>query len=150
MRSVILIAITIFFCGCATIPPMTQTEIKAFETRRVDAGFDDVFAAGTEALLDLGYSVSHSDKASGILAGERAEDKEGADMKRIAMMIGGTQYSESDLRRSVQLTLYMRRDGDGTKVRIKTAYNNAPILDKKRIDEVWLYIERQVLMESGD
>jgi hypothetical protein len=33
-------------------------------------------------------------------------------------------------------------------VRVKTSYNGAPVVDKKVIDQIWVLMQRQVLMKE--
>lgn len=124
----------------------TQSEIKNFETRDLDAPFDAVYAAATEAFFDLGYTMTHSDKTSGILVGEKRIEAQdiswwNADAEK--------QKTEAELYDWLQMTILVRKDDKKTsKIRIKTAIDKAPKLDKKAINEVWLYIQRQVMMEE--
>jgi len=59
--------------GCATL---SQSEIKFLETRELGLGYDEAYRAAANGLFSLGYAISHSDKASGIL-GARARHARG-------------------------------------------------------------------------
>lgn len=149
---IFIVPMVIFLSGCITTgtPPMTQAAIKAFETRTVDAPFEQVYSGAAEGLFDLGYTVVHTDKNTGILVGEKRMKKPGAEWMKISDDMNKVIRSESDYYDILQLTLFIQTvDSASTKVRIKTAVNKSPQLNKEAIDEVWLYIERQVLMESG-
>lgn len=65
--------------GCAFFEgmggPQSQAAKKAFETRMVDAKYNDVYAAAIESMFDLGYTVSHTDKATGIVVGEKNQKR---------------------------------------------------------------------------
>lgn len=136
--------------GCATTGIMGQAAITALETRTIDASFEQVYSAATEGLFDLGYTIEHSDKNSGIIVGEKKMEKPEARWKKFWDELGGTDRPESAYYNTLQLTLFVQSiDEKTTKVRIKTAVNKLPQLDKKSIDEVWLYIDRQVLMKSS-
>lgn len=140
-------------CGCATTGAgkMSQAAIKNFETRTIDAPYEAVFAAATEALFDLGYIIQHSDKASGILTGEKRKTKSDFD---IDFGIGTGRYGGIGADREQRQTIYnvsllIKPAGEKTTdVRIKTSVDGEAHLVKEAIDEIWLYIDRQVLMES--
>lgn len=124
---------------------MTQSELKYFETRPIDAPFDAVYEAAIEAFFDLGYTMTHSDRGSGVLVGEKRRKKPGA------WLLGDIPKGESpeNYYDMLQLTILVKNKGKAaSKVRIKTAINKEVALDKEAIDEVWVYIERQVLMEE--
>jgi len=50
----------------------TQLGARQIEVRSLDTSFDIAYRSATQALLSLGYSISHSDKTSGILTGSRS------------------------------------------------------------------------------
>jgi hypothetical protein len=50
----------------------TQLAARQIEIRNLDTNYDIAYRSATQALLSLGYSISHSDKASGILTGSRS------------------------------------------------------------------------------
>lgn len=140
----------VLFCavlgGCAFGEKnMGQAQLKAFETRPLDASFEEVYSAAVEAMFDLGYTVSHSDKDSGIVVGEKRKKKPGA------WLWGDIPEGKhvEDYYDFVQLTLLVKKDGPKeSKVRIKTAVNKEIRLDKESVDEVWIYIQRQMMMEE--
>jgi hypothetical protein len=49
----------------------TQLRSRQLEVRSLDANYDVAYRSATQALLSLGYSITHSDKTSGILTGSR-------------------------------------------------------------------------------
>lgn len=124
---------------------MGQAQMKNFETREVDAPFDQVYEAGTEALFDLGYTIIHSDKESGILVGEKGQGRGSTWVFKDKKL----EKKEREFPDFLQLTLLVKPINKKlTKVRIKTAINKERRLDKRAIDEMWVYIQRQVLMEE--
>lgn len=134
-------------CGLFTdsTSPKSQAAKKAFETRTIDAKYDDVYAAAVEAMFDLGYTIIHSEKSTGIIVGEK-------NRKRSMMSLGMT---DEERRRAenefdtLQLTIYVKESGKKqTAVRIKTSFNKIESFHKKAIDQVWIYIQRQVMMEE--
>ena len=49
----------------------SQLGARQIEVRILDVPFEVAYRAATQALFSIGYSISHSDKASGILTGSR-------------------------------------------------------------------------------
>lgn len=49
----------------------TQLGARQIEVRTLDVSYEVAYRAATQALFSLGYSITHSDKASGILTGSR-------------------------------------------------------------------------------
>lgn len=145
-RKIIGILFSLFLVSCGLgQKKMGQAELKYFETRPLDAPFTAVYSASVEAMFDLGYTITHSDKDSGLVVGEKRKKKSGT------WIVGDLPEGKKveDYYDFVQLTLLVKPDGaKASKVRIKTAINKELALDKKAIDEVWVYIQRQVLMEQ--
>src|ERR1051326_3753313 len=74
--------------GCATDPPLTQTQMDALQVRVVEAAPDRAFAAASSAILDAGYQVKVSDGEWGILTAEKRQDPAAA--ANVAVMILST------------------------------------------------------------
>lgn len=120
-----------------------QAELKNFETRSIDAKFDDVYAAATEALFDLGYQIRHSEKASGLIVGEQRTNYSET------VYLGKGVWDRRDKQRVYEITLLIKPESKkSTNVRIKTSTDGQPRMNKDAIDKVWVYIDRQVLMEG--
>lgn len=121
--------------------PMTQSEMTALETRYVDAPLEKVYTAAVEALFDLGYTITHSDKVSGVVVGEKQKEKTWT-------VFENGQWQTRQGFDAFQITLLIHPETKKqTKVRIKTAFNKEQRVNKRAIDEVWVFIERQVLMK---
>jgi len=58
--------------GQTTGDDPTQLGTRQLEVRNLDVNYDTAYRSAMQALLSLGYSISHSDKPSGILTGSRA------------------------------------------------------------------------------
>ncbi len=147
MRFLPIILAIMFFSGCGWLisgdRQVGQAEIKNFETRSVDAKFEDVYAAATEALFDLGYQIKHSEKASGLIVGEQHYNYSES------VYLGKGIWDRRDKQRVYEITLLIKPEKKkSTNVRIKTSVDGQPKLNKDAIDKVWVYIDRQVLMES--
>jgi hypothetical protein len=50
----------------------SQLGSRQIEVRTLDVNYDTAYRSATQALLSIGYAISHSDKTSGILTGTRA------------------------------------------------------------------------------
>jgi hypothetical protein len=117
-----------------------QAAAKEIETRSVDASFGKVYDAAIESLFDLGYTITHSDKESGVVVGERQR-------RRAWLVLDDEPHDRFD---AFQITLLIRPKGkQQTKVRIKTAVNKQRRFNKQAINDVWVLIERQVMLEGG-
>lgn len=120
-----------------------QAGLKNAETRTVDAPFDDVYAAATEAMFDLGYQVRHSERASGLIVGEQRENFSET------VYLGKGIWDRRDKQRVFEITLLIKPEGKkSTHVRIKTSVDGKARLNKDAVDKVWVYIDRQVLMST--
>ncbi len=153
IRNLALVCFLACLCGCMLFndsgQQVGQAEIKEFETRSVDAPFEKVYTAATGALFDLGYTIMHSDKQSGVLVGEKRQRNGESSM---IFMPGAppTRRPESELYDFLELTFLVQPAGKHkTDVRIKTDVNKERKLDAKAINEAWLYVQRQVMMNEG-
>ena len=76
----IFVALTIILIALCSEPASSQTASddptqlgsRQLEIRSLDVNYDTAYRSATQALLSLGYSISHSDKTSGILTGSRS------------------------------------------------------------------------------
>lgn len=141
-----LVITSLSSCASTNSRSVGQAAIKNFETRTIDASFDDVFGASTEALFDLGYTIKHSDKKSGIIVGEKQDARK--DEKAVMAILYGLPAASIVTPIVYNLTILIKPDEESVKVRIKTAVDGEPKLNKQVIDRVWIYIDREVLMES--
>ena len=132
----------IVMAGCSMMvrPQLSQAALNAIETREVDADFDETFNAASGALFDAGYIISMSDRQGGLISGTKSTDR--SRQRRIFQNdnIEDTHFAISILVRKM--------DPDRCTVRVKTAVNGAPRVDKSAIDEVWILMQRQVLMTA--
>lgn len=146
MRFLRVIMAMMLFPACGWVTSgqqIGQAELKNFETRTIDAKFDDVYAAATEALFDLGYQIRHSEKASGLIVGEQRTNYSES------VYLGKGVWDRRDKQRVYEITLLIKPESKkATNVRIKTSTDGQPRLNKDAIDKVWVYIDRQVLMDS--
>jgi len=74
------LALTAILSGIFTATAFSQTApedpsqlgSRQIEVRTLDVNYDTAYRSATQALLSIGYAISHSDKTSGILTGTRA------------------------------------------------------------------------------
>src|SRR3989304_5416992 len=79
-QKVKLLALTAILGGLVTANAFSQTApedptqlgSRQIEVRTLDVNYDTAYRSATQALLSIGYAISHSDKTSGILTGTRA------------------------------------------------------------------------------
>jgi hypothetical protein len=140
----VLMSISIFtmllLTGCvANQVHLSQSQLNAIETREVDADFNETFNAASGALFDAGYTIAMSDRQAGLLTGTKAKDMTAARMWYGAYI--------QDI--SFAASIFVRQtEPKRCSVRIKTSRNGEPKVDKKAIDELWLLMQRQVLMKE--
>src|SRR3970282_2443545 len=80
MRKKTTLVLTAILSGLFTATAFSQTApedpsqlgSRQIEVRTLDVGYDTAYRSATQALLSIGYAISHSDKTSGILTGTRA------------------------------------------------------------------------------
>ncbi len=141
MRNVLLAAVVsaLLLAACASQPVYTQAQLNAIETRSVDATFDETFNAASGALFDAGYIIAMSDREGGLITGTQTKVAQGW-----AAFWGTEPYY-----RSMAISIQIRADGPNhTFARIKTQFNGQTQVDKAAIDELWVLMQRQVLMST--
>jgi hypothetical protein len=125
--------------GCSSPLQLTQAQLNAIETREVDADLGQTFNAASGALFDMGYIIIMSDRNAGLLTGTKSNSRR-ADRCWVSPYIEGDVYAVSIQVRELTSKL--------SAVRVKTSYNGAPVVDKKVIDQIWVLMQRQVLMKE--
>ncbi|MCX5632692.1 MAG: hypothetical protein NTW93_03325 [Phycisphaerae bacterium] len=125
--------------GCQESNQISQAQLNAIETREVDANMSETYNAVSGALFDAGYTIAMSDRQGGLLTGTKAIDKS-ADRFWISHSIEDIKFTVSIQIREISPKVCT--------VRIKTSRNGVPKVDKKAIDELWILMQRQVLMKE--
>lgn len=132
-------AAAILLAGCAAAPVYTQAQLNAIETRVVEAGAAETFDAASGALFDAGYIIAMSDRTGGLLTGTQVIEASGWDQ------FWGTAPYAKHLAMSVQV----RAENDRQSlIRIKTQVNGRTKVDQAAINEIWVLMQRQVLMTA--
>ncbi len=135
----ITITVLLLSSGCVSTPRYTQAQLNAIETREVEANLDETFNSASGALFDAGYTISMSDRQAGLLTGTKAKDM------TAARFWYGTYIPDISFATSIQVR---QTEPKRCSVRIKTSRNGEPQTDKKAIDELWVLMQRQVLMKE--
>lgn len=136
-----LFGLVVLLCaGCAVQPRYTQAQLNAIETREVDASFDETYKAAASALFDAGYIIAMSDRPAGLVTGQKKNSR-AAQRFWISPYIEDVQYQLS-----IQV---IEIEPQRCTVRVKTAVNGESRVQKKAIDQIWLLMQRQVLMNAA-
>lgn len=138
---VLVVAVSVVGCASPGENPSkySQAQLNAIETREIDASMEESYSAASNALFDAGYTISMSDRQGGLLTGTKATDRSG-ERFWISPAIENTNFVVS-----IQLRSLGPRS---TTARIKTSVNGAPKVNKEAIDQIWVLMQRQVLMKS--
>jgi hypothetical protein len=128
--------------GCLAVNQenkMSQAQLNAIETREVDASINETYKAASGALFDAGYTISMSDRQGGLLTGTKAIDRSAYRL----------WYSPSIEDTKFAVSIQIREIAPNScTVRVKTSVNGAPKVDKNAIDQLWILMQRQVLMKE--
>lgn len=141
--------------GCAAQPPLTQTQIDALQVREVEVVPDAAFNALSNALLDSGYQVMVSDPDLRILtAQKRIDPAPAADAAVITGTVLLSIFSGRDMVRDLPPEFHAVSAVVGAgapgraSVRFQTFVDGHPTTDQARVEELWVLVQRQVLMKE--
>jgi hypothetical protein len=133
----ILAAVVIL--GCQSKPVYTQAQLNAIETRLVEADFDETFNAASGALFDAGYIITMSDREGGLVTGDQRKKASGWD----------TIFGDGRYYHHWTVTIQVRESApDLCRARIKTAIDGETEVNLEAIQEIWVLMQRQVLMSE--
>ena len=128
-----------FTTGCAS-NKLTQSEIKYLQTRQIDRPFHQTYDAALNAMFGLGYSITHTDKQSGIIAAQLGDYGHQS-------MMSAKEREENPVQK---VTLMVRPHGrDQTVLRMKLLINELPKQDPKIVTALWMRIEREAMLDAG-
>ncbi|MHC4932508.1 MAG: hypothetical protein ACYTGV_10010 [Planctomycetota bacterium] len=128
-------------CASPGIDPedLTQAQLNAIETRMVEANMEETFTAASHALFDAGYVIAMSDREGGLLTGTRSLDRS------TERFFFGSSFKD----RHYAVSMQVRKTGwKSCEVRIHTTINGEARVDKDSIDQIWVLMQRQVLMKG--
>lgn len=130
--------------GCTT---MTQTEIKALQTREIDLPYEEAYQAAMNGLFSLGFTIDHSDKASGVVTGKRSDPQTGAKIgAAVAFGVLGL-LAVGDRSEAVTFKLAVL-EPRVTQLRMQLVINGKAVVDRQLMTRIWQQIEREALLES--
>lgn len=144
VAAVVLIGAAFGSSGCVQL---TQSEIKALETREMDCSFDEAYKAASHGLFSLGFTISHSDKESGILTGTRHDPNTGAKVAN-TILFGVLGLALTKERNEALTFMLTPLEPNLTQLRMKVIVNGKAVVDRKFMTAVWQQIEREAMLES--
>lgn len=142
-----LVIVPLMVCCGGCVQPITQTEIKALETRELDMPFDEAFSAAANGLFSLGFTIDHSDKVSGILTGKRLDPRAGAKLAN-AIFFGVIGLAATKERNEAVSFMLSPLEPNVTQLRMKVIVNGKPVVDRKMMTKIWQQIEREAMLET--
>lgn len=77
----LLLSIAVLAGACATPPGLTLQERQELETRILDGEMEALFFSSRSVLQNHGFTIGHSELASGTLTGESVEERNGTKKK---------------------------------------------------------------------
>lgn len=142
-QPLLIIVFTNLVTGCAQ---PTQAEIKMLETREMRCTYDDAYKAAANGLFSLGFSVTHSDKDSGILTGTRTDPNTGNKVAA-ALAFGIIGLLATDDRNEAVTFMLSELEPELTQLRMKLLINGKSVIDRKLMTQVWQRIEREAMLD---
>lgn len=139
-------ALILLLSGCASTR-ITQAETKALETRELDLGYDEAYKAAANGLFSLGFTIDHSDKASGIVSGKRRDPQTNAKIAN-ALVFGVVGLLATGDREEGVTFMLTSLNPRVTELRMKAVVNGKPIVDREMMTRIWQQIEREAMLES--
>lgn len=129
--------------GCRKEQRYSQAQLNQIEVRVVDAGIDDAFDAASGALFDAGYLIVMSDKDAGLITGRMTKDL--TQEMGFWEAVFTTDYPIQSRTMSVQV---LEVSEDESRVRVKLAVNGYTTVDESVVNEIWVLMQRQVMMHE--
>ncbi len=144
--TLVLPSLCSYSSGCATTT-MTQAEIKFLETRELDLPYDEAYTAATNGLFSLGFTISHSDKESGILTGNRHDPRTGAKLTN-ALFFGVIGLAATSERNEAVSFMLNALSPEITLLRMKVVVDGKSVVDRELMTNIWQRIEREGMLET--
>ena len=145
----ILIVFIIGGCGGAGGIAPGQLATKSIETRQIEADFDTSYRAATHAFFALGFTISHSDKAGGIIVGKKDETDNGSAF--LAGLAFGVFALMGDYTDTTSITMFLEKGADDkrTTMRIQMVVEEENKIDPNVIDPIWIVTQREAMVIKG-
>jgi len=123
--------------GCATTP--TQAEIKFLETREIDLPYEEAYTAAVNTMFSMGLTITHTDKASGVISAQSGDHAMRATMSR-------HQQKKHPVKK---VTLMVTPRGERlTQLRMKVLINEEQELDRELMTAIWQRLEREAMLDT--
>lgn len=142
--AVVLLGVAFGSSGCVQL---TQSEIKALGTREMDCPFDEAYKAASNGLFSLGFTISHSDKESGILTGTRHDPNTGAKVAN-TVLFGVLGLALTKDRNEAVTFMLTPLEPNLTQLRMQIIINGKVVVDRTFMTAIWQQIEREAMLES--
>ncbi len=139
----------IFIIGCASAPstPPGQLATRDMETRDMRISYDAAYKAVSNAFFAMGYTIKHSDKASGIIVGSKSDP--GTGKKAAMILLFGVPGALIDTKTNYEITVMLtQKDKEFTTIRIGTSVNGQPVVCREIIDSIWTVVEREAMIDE--
>lgn len=132
--------LTFLLMGLTGCSQMTQSQIRALETREIDAPYDKTYDAALNAMFSMGLSIEHTDKNSGIITGRSGDHIQRA----------STHWAFRGLVNVKKVTLMISKVNENrTMIRMKVLINEQPQTDEKLMTDIWQRIEKEDLLSEA-
>jgi hypothetical protein len=141
-----LVAATIAVCNCGCVQ-LTQAEIKVLETRELDMPYAEAYEAAANAMFDLGFTIDHSDKESGVLSGKRCDPRTGAKVAN-TLLFGVIGLAATGERAEAVAFKLTDKEPSLTQLRMKVIVNGKSVTDRQLMTKIWTQVEREAMLES--
>jgi hypothetical protein len=150
MKRMPFLFVFILIFGCAagqTQVPPGQLATKVMETRNLNIPYDRAYVAATNAFFAIGYSIKHTDKASGIIVGSKSDPGTG---KKVGLvLLFGIAGALVDTKTNYEITVMLTPTAPAiTTIRIGEAVDGQPIVNKEITDKLWTVIEREAMVDE--
>jgi hypothetical protein len=144
----------ILLSGCAsnanneTVVKPGQLVTRAIETRFINADFETTYKAVQHSFTALGYTISHSEKSSGLLVADRTQKNNGR-MAYATLGLGLLAFAV-DNDHTEEITIIVEKKSDEkTKIRIQMITNGKPQIDPVTVDTIWVVTQRETMLIRG-
>ncbi len=137
--SAVLLVTLLLFGACGCHGHRSQSELKFLETRELHLPYGQAYDAALNAMFSMGLSITHSDKASGVITAQSGDHA----MRATARRSRRSRYPV----KKVTLMVTSRNDRL-TQLRMKVLINEEQKLDRKLMTEIWQRIEREAMLDE--
>jgi hypothetical protein len=149
LKAIILL---IAFVGGCTTPQSTgpgQLATRAIEIRYIESDYETAFKAATHSLFSLGYTISHTDKDSGILVGKRETKDTSAKVGWTLLLGVAGAMIDTDTAQEITLFVDKGKNDKRTTLRIQMLINGEAQIEPSVVDSIWVVAQREAMIING-